>query len=316
MNKKINIGIDIGGTKINIGLVKENGEIITRIKMAVVRDLESERMIEMTSREINQLIEKSGLSIQDIHSIGVGVPGTVDIRTGFVEYCPNLNWEDVPAGLLFGEYLKSEVRIAQDSRLAAWAEYLLGAGRNYRSMLCITLGTGIGCGIIIDGKIFHGAMNTAGELGHTVFEKNGYSCICGNQGCLERYSSGTGIIQRAQQLFPNKFKNMAHKSESVFELAYRGDQEILTFIRVVVEDLAIGIANAVSLLSPQAVILSGGLCEHEDLIIKPLSELIYQYGYYSWVRKRQLKVERAQMGSDAPMIGAALLYKTFENAED
>lgn len=159
-------------------------------------------------------------------------------------------------------------------------------------------------------------MNTAGELGHTVFEKNGLSCICGNQGCLERYSSGTGIIQRAMQMFPDKFKNMAHKSESVFELAYRGDQEILTFIKVVVEDLAVGIANAVSLLSPQAVILSGGLCEHEDLIIKPLGELIYQYGYHSWVRKRQLKVERAQMGSDAPMIGAALLYKTFENVKD
>ena len=226
-----------------------------------------------------------------------------------MEYCPNLGWEDVPAGAIFEKYLGAEVRISQDSRLAAWAEYLLGAGRNYSSSICVTVGTGIGSGIIIDGKIYHGAMNTAGEIGHSVFEKNGRLCNCGNHGCLERYSSGTGMIERALEAYPEKFADRPHKAETVFELAYAGDQDMLKLIRCVVEDLAIGIANAVSILSPEVVIISGGLCAHDELIIKPLGELVDKYGYYSWVRKKRLKIEKAQLGPEAPMIGAALLYK-------
>ena len=198
----------------------------------------------------------------------------------------------------------------------AWAEYLLGAGRKYRSMICVALGTGIGSGIIMDGRIFHGAMNTAGEIGHCVFEKDGRPCNCGRRGCLERYCSGTGIIQRALEAFPEKFAGLPHRSESVFQLAYAGDQDVLALIRSVVEDLAVGIANAVSILSPQAVIISGGLCDHDELIVKPLVQLVNQYGYRSWARKKLLKIEKAQMGSDAPMIGAALLYKAWNKKSE
>ena len=134
-------------------------------------------------------------------------------------------------------------------------------------------------------------------------------CSCGNHGCLEDYCSGTGILQLALELFPEKFANLPHKSETVFQLAYAGDGDMLALIRKVVADLAVGIANAVSLLSPELVIISGGLCQHETLIIEPLRELVYQYGYHSWTRKKRLKIEKAQMGSDAPMIGAALLYR-------
>lgn len=314
MNRNINIGVDIGGTKINLGLVKENGDVIAKKIMPVDKKLDPKKQIEIISHKIKQLQENQKISNQDINSIGVGVPGTTNIRTGFVEYCPNLGWEDVPASSIFREYLGKEVFIGQDSRLAAWAEYLFGAGKKYKSMLCITLGTGIGCGIIMDGAIFHGAMNTAGELGHMIFQKNGYLCNCGNHGCLERYCSGTGIIERALQRFPEKLNHLPHTSESVFKLAYEGDQEVLDFLHEVVEDLAIGIANAVSLISPEAVILSGGLCEHEKLIINPLQDLVHKNGYHSWVRKHQLKIEKAQMGSDAPMIGAALIYKALEKS--
>jgi glucokinase len=239
------------------------------------------------------------------------VPGTADYKTGLVEYCPNLGWEDVPAGEIFKKNLGVDVSISQDSRLAAWAEYLLGAGRGFNSIICVTVGTGIGCGIVLDGKIFHGSMNTAGELGHSVFEKDGRPCNCGNHGCLERYSSGTGVFDRAFEAYPDKFVDRPHKSETVFELAYAGDQDMLGLIRRIVEDLAVGIANAVSILSPEAVIISGGLCEHDELVVKPLKELVDKYGYYSWVRKKQLKIEKAQMGPEAPMVGAALFYKAL-----
>jgi glucokinase len=312
MDENISVGIDIGGTKVHVGLVTENGKVIDDQRLPVENNLEPDALIETICGHLDELLETNQLNKSDILSFGVGVPGTADIKTGNVEYCPNLGWEDVPAGAIFGKYLGREVIVSQDARCAAWAEYLLGAGRKYQSMICLTLGTGIGSGIIMDGRIFHGAMNTAGEIGHCVFEKDGRRCNCGRQGCLERYCSGTGIIQRALETFPEKLANLPHRSESVFQLAYKGDQDALMLIRDVVEDLAIGIANAVSILSPQAVIISGGLCDHDELIAKPLEQLVNQYGYHSWSRKKLLRIEKAQAGSDAPMIGAALLYKAME----
>jgi glucokinase len=223
----------------------------------------------------------------------------------------NLGWEDIPTGDIFSYHLRVKVRVSQDSRLAAWAEYLLGTGQKYRSSICLTLGTGIGGGIIIDGKIFHGAMNTAGEIGHSIFQKDGRHYNCGNDGCLERYCSGTGIFERANEAFPEKFKNLPQKAETVFDLAYAGDKDMLNLIRCIVKDMAVGIANAVSIIYPEAVIISGGLCEHEELIIKPLKELVFHYGYHSWVRKKRLKIEKVRLGPDVPMIGAALFYKAF-----
>ena len=309
MSETISVGIDIGATKANVGLVTSTGQIIASVRIPVQRHSSAEDFIETLCGGVNRLIEANGLKKADITFYGVGVPGTADSKTGLVEYCPNLGWEDIPAGAIFQKHLDAEVLIAQDSRLAAWAEYLLGAGQNYRSFICVAVGTGIGGGIIIDGKIFQGALNTAGEIGHSVFQKDGRLCNCGNHGCLERYASGTGMIERALEAYPEKFADRPHQAETLFELAYAGDQDLLRLIRCMVEDLAIGIANAVSILSPEAVIMSGGLCIHDDLIIKPLGELVNQYGYYAWVRKKQLKIEQARLGPEAPMIGAALLYK-------
>jgi glucokinase len=311
MREIISLGIDIGATKANIGLVTSSGKIIDSARISVQSDMRPEDFVKMLYREVEKLIRINGFNKEEIYFYGVGVPGTADYQTGIVEYCPNLGWEDLPLGALFKKYLGLDILVSQDSRLAAWAEYLLGAGQNYKTNICLTLGTGIGGGIIIDGKIYHGAMNTAGEVGHSVFQKDGRLCKCGNQGCMERYSSGTGIIERALETFPEKFVDLPHRSETVFSLAYAGDQDMLALIHEVVSDLAVGIANVVSILSPEAVIISGGLCDHEELIIKPLRELVYQSGYYSWTRKKQLKIERAQMGPEAPMIGAALFYKTI-----
>jgi glucokinase len=311
MIERVHVGIDIGATKANLGLVTEVGDVLDSDRVPVRSDISAGSFIQTLSQQVEGLLSSNELTKGQIAFYGAGVPGTADVSTGMVEYCPNLGWQDIQAGELFKEHLGVDVKVAQDSRLAAWAEYLLGAGIGYQTIICVTLGTGIGSGIIIDGKIYHGALNTAGELGHTVFRKDGLPCSCGNRGCLECYSSGTGIIERALQVFPEKFNSMPHKSESVFELAYRGDREVLGFIRGVVEDLAVGIANAVSLISPEAVIISGGLCEHESLIIEPLRELVNHYGYYSWVRKKRLKIEKAHLGSDAPMIGAALLNRSL-----
>ena len=311
MTEPISVGIDIGATKANIGLVTAAGHIIDAVRIPVQRDVAAESFIQTLCHAVEQLLAANGLTKNDCIFYGVGVPGTADYTIGLVEYCPNLGWEDVPAGALFKKCLGVDVVIAQDSRLAAWAEYLLGAGRNYRSSICVAIGTGIGGGIIIDGKIFHGALNTAGEIGHSVLEKDGRACNCGNHGCLERYASGTGMIDRALEAYPEKFVNRPRQAETIFELAYAGDREMLDLIEQVVADLAVGIANVVAILAPEAVIISGGLCIHDELIVKPLKEQVDRYGYHAWTRKKRFKIEQAQLGPEAPLIGAALLYKAL-----
>ena len=309
MKNKLNIGIDIGGTKVNIGIVDSEGKIMKNIIMSSDTKKEPELFIKTIVDKMKALLINECIELEDIHFIGAGVPGTADVRTGNVSYCPNLFWYDVPAGKYFEKYLGREVTIAQDSKNAALAELLFGAGRGYSDILCVTIGTGIGGGIIINNKLFNGANNTAGEIGHTPIVKDGRKCVCGNFGCLEQYVSGTGILARAMERFPEKLEDRQKKSESVFDLAYEGDQEVIDFIEECVDDLAYGISNAVSLISPQAIIISGGLCVHEELFIKPLEKKIYNRGYYSWTHLNTLRVHKAQLGSNAPMIGAALLYK-------
>ena len=307
--KKKNLGIDIGGTKVNLGVVDECGNVLFSTRMQTDAKKEPELLIAEIAEKAKNLLEQNSMKLADVEFIGAGVPGTADVHTGLVSYCPNLSWYDVPAGAYFRKYLGREVRVAQDSRNAALAELLFGAGRGYSDILCLTVGTGIGAGIIINKKIFNGGMNTAGELGHTPIVKDGAECICGNSGCLERYASGNGMTRLALERFPDKFEGMEKKCESISELAYAGDQEICAFLDECIDNLAFGIANAVNLLSPEAVIISGGLCEHEKLSIEPLKKKIIERGYYSWTRLNRLWICKAALGSDAPMIGAAMLYQ-------
>ena len=312
MADKYSIGFDIGGTKVNIGIVRENGEVFDKVRIPSTGAKQAEGFVVEICTAAKELLAKNQLNLNDIYFIGVGVPGTVDAKTGIVTYCPNLYWYDLPIGDLFQDAFGRKVVIMQDSRNAALAETLFGAGREFRNTLCISIGTGVGCGIIIDRKIFYGGMNTAGEIGHTPIIKDGRPCVCGNRGCLERYVSGPGITEQALERFPEKFKREEDKKcEYVFEMAYHGDKEILAFIDECVDNLAFAIANAVCLLSPEAIIISGGLCVHEDLVVKPLREKIMKRGYYSWTKPDSLKVCKAQLGSDAAMIGAALLYKSL-----
>ena len=207
-----------------------------------------------------------------------------------------------------------QIQVIQDSWAGALAEHEFGAGVGYSDMACVTLGTGIGGGVILNNRIFAGAMHCGGEVGHIVVERKGRACNCGNHGCLERYSSGTGIFEQALERFPEKLKEMKPGAESVFELAYAGYEPALALIEESVQMLAMGLANLVGILSVEALIVSGGLCEHEELILKPLEKYIPKYGYYSWTRQNRLVVKKAELGCDAPMLGAAFIYRGLDAA--
>ncbi len=306
MKGKKYVGIDIGGTKVNIGVIDENGTIITSKKIRTDISNSIERFVKAVCEELSELLLNEQLRLEDIEQIGIGIPGTANREQGVIEYSSNLFGSNIPIGKYFEERLERKIALVQDSWAAAWGEHLFGAGRNRDDFLCITLGTGIGCGVIMKGKVYAGAMNTAGEIGHVPIIKEGRKCSCGKYGCLERYASGTGILEQAMELFPGKLKR-EKKAEKVFELAYKGDQDALQLIHACVDKLAYGLAIIVNILSIDTIVISGGLCVHEELIIKPLPELIMKYGYDAWSCKKSIRVIKAELGSYAPMIGAAFI---------
>lgn len=309
-NRKVNVGIDIGGTKVNIGIVNEDGKILDKSKISSENSSDMSKFVKQIAEALFDLINRNEISAKEINFIGVGVPGTVDMNTGTVEYCPNLMWENIPLPDYLKEYFPDvKIKVIQDSWAGAIAEHEFGAGTGYSNMACVTLGTGIGGGVICQDKIFAGGMHCAGEIGHIIVQKGGRKCNCGNYGCLERYASGNGIFEQGYELFPEKFTDRTMNAETVFELAKEGYQPALDLIDNSVRMLAIGLANMVDILSIEAIIISGGLCEHDELIVKPLQQYIEEYGYYSWRRQNRLQIVAAKLGSDAPMLGAAFIYK-------
>ncbi len=311
---KKHIGIDIGGTKIRMGIMDEKANMIA-IQTIPMRDIPAKRIIDQTCDAVEEMLEKVNISMDEINGLGIGIPGTVDSVTGTIEYCPNIAWSGVPVKEYFNKRWDKRACVAQDSRLAALGEALYGAGRGYGNIACITIGTGIGCGIIMNGEIFDGGMNTAGELGHITVEPGGRSCACGNKGCLEQYCSGTGILRGARARFPHKLEENA-RTEDVFELAYRGDVEALLLISDCVDILARGVGTLINLISPETVILSGGLCVHERLIIEPLRERVFLYGYPAWTGQKKLVVKKAELGEYAPMIGAAAFGLKYSEKDE
>lgn len=294
----------------NIGIVRMDGTIIDRLRMTSVGANEIRKFVRNIFQKTEGLLAKHDLNLADVYFIGIGVPGTVDMEQGMVEYCPNLFWEMIPLQEIFQEFFRDKyIKVIQDSWAGALAEHEFGAGKAYENMACVTLGTGIGGGVILQNKIFQGGMHSAGEIGHIIVQKDGRTCNCGSHGCLEKYASGNGIYEQAAELFPEKFVGRTDNAETVFALAYEGDEEALDLINESVKMLAIGLANMVNILSLEAIVISGGLCEHTELIVKPLQKYINEYGYYAWTRQERFVLRCASLGSDAPMLGAAFIYK-------
>ncbi len=301
------LGIDIGGTKVFGGLIDEQGRAQDRFRLASKEYATPQVLAGAIGKSVSQLLRNNKLSLCNISHLGVGIPGTADWTTGQVIYSPNLFGESVPLGDYLEEAIGLRPTIVQDSWAAAYAEYLWGQKKAYRDMLCITLGTGIGCGIIQQGRVYSGTLHTAGEIGHVSIDMNGRLCGCGRRGCLELYASGTGIYAQACERFPKKLANKPLCAETVFELAYSGDEDALALIHESVDKLAFGLGTLINVLACSSIFISGGLSAHEDLMIKPLSEAVVRYGYPAWSHRVRPLVRRAALGEEAPMIGAAFL---------
>lgn len=304
------IGIDVGASNGRIGILDAGGRLLGKRK-ADIREMKrsSAATMEFISREAEGAVRDAGLRPEDIGFIGLGFPGTVDDARQSILFAPNLGWTDVHIDPYFRAFPAARVALVQDARAAAFAEYLLGAGKGEPVLVCITLGTGIGGGIVIDGRAFHGGLNTAGEIGHMLVQENGLRCACGKSGCLEAYCSGTAIVNAARQLPGVRREGGVSSAEQVFRLARDGDADCLDVIRRCAHYLGIGIVNVVNLFSPTSVVLSGGMCEQEELLIRPVREFVLAHAYSLSVRSPGFRIGKASLGEDSPMIGAGMLYR-------
>jgi len=306
---KYSVGVDFGGTKVSVALVDDKGHIVEKSILPSGMEKRCRAMVAQVSDEIKCILKRYGLQLGELYSIGVGIPGTADREKKIALLCPNLAWDNEPIGEFFIDELGVDIHLIQDTRAAAIAELVYGVGRRFTDFICVVVGTGISCGIVIDSKIYHGAFNTSGELGDIVIEKDGRLCNCGNRGCLEQYVSGVGIISIAMERFPKDLQGMPETAKSVFDLAESGHEGAILLLMEANEKLALCLAAAINLLSPQAVVISGGICENEEFFMKPLKHSINKFAYKLWVLQNPNGVFKSDLTSEAPLIGAASQHK-------
>lgn len=310
IKKKISIGVDIGGTTISTGILNDVGNIIYKNSFKTEPDGGSAKIIGTVISNIRSSLDAINVSVTDIKSIGIGVPGTADTKKGVVVFAPNLFWTNVSLSGIIKDAFKVPVFISQDSRAAAWAEFIVGSGKGYKNIASVTLGTGIGCGMILDGKLFHGGLNTAGELGHTIVELNGNKCNCGKIGCLEAHSAGLAIVREGKKI--PRIEKLINKNpgelsvKDVYSLAESGNPDARYITDSVVSYLGIAFVNLINVNSLEVISISGGISNAPDnLLIDPLRKFIKERAYSAAADK--VKLVKSSLGDNAPMIGAALL---------
>lgn len=305
---KYYVGIDIGGTKINIGILDSNDELIGNKVTPIPEDKSCLSVLKIAADTFTELLEEYEIEKSDVASVGIGVPGTVSADFRVAEFVPNLGWFNEPISDIFKELSSISASVLQDSRAGAYGEYKAGNGKGSNTLICITLGTGIGTGIVINGEIYHGALLSAGELGHIPVAENGRPCGCGKNGCLECYAAGKGLDQTAKEFYGEDAT-----ARDLFEAAENGDEDAHFAINQAIDMLGRVIVSAINLISPDCLIFSGGLSAQTQLYLTPLIEYIKNHSYKTKGQK-ELKISLAKWKEHSPMIGAALFGK--ENAKN
>lgn len=288
-------GADIGGTKINVGILNENNELVINKKIKI-RDIKN--LCDDIYAILCEMCTEAGISYSEIISFGVGVPGTVTEDKKRLIKAPNIEILSENTAFELEQKLKIPTALIQDSRAAAWGEYICGGGKGAKTLICFTLGTGIGTGIVIDGKIYDGALGQSGEIGHIPICPDGRECGCGQRGCLEKYCAGGGLDITAKEVL-----GKSKTSADLFEEAKKGNKIAIGEIEKAVKKLGNAIVGAVNLLSPDCILFSGGLSNQDELYINPVIEYVRAHCYKT---DRLPIMKIAELGENAPLVGAAL----------
>lgn len=307
------IGIDLGGTNIAVGVVNDAYEIIARHSVPTGAQRSADAVIGDMIAAVETVLAKAGITAADCQSIGIGSPGTCDSQRGVVVRAYNLQWFDVPVCQMLQAHFGIPVHLSNDANCAALAETVAGAAKGCHNMVLITLGTGVGGGIIINGKI-HAGMRTAGaELGHTLLVLNGEPCTCGRRGCWEAYASATALIRQAiaaAKVHPESQLARIPPEEitgrTVFDCADRGDATAQTVINQYCIYIAAGFTDLVNALAPEMILLGGGISHQGERILRPIRDYVANncFGQHEGAIP---VIRTALLGNEAGIIGAAAL---------
>ena len=313
------IGVDLGGTNIAIGLCDGELNIVDKGSVPTLAKRDPELIIKDMAALALKIVERNNLTPADVEYVGIAAPGSVDPVTGIVEYSNNIQMKNFPIVEIFKKYFPTErVYIANDANAAALGEALAGAAKGAPTSLMITLGTGVGGGIILDGKIYAGGVNCGGaELGHTVIVAGGRQCSCGRRGCFEAYASASALSAMTRekmhelslkgihsQLFEEEKHDGKVSARTAFNAMRKGDVYGKMIVDDYIEYLAIGITNMVNIFQPHVLAIGGGVCNEKDYLLVPLLKHVNRE-QYTRDSAHKTKIVTATLGNDAGIIGAA-----------
>lgn len=315
--KRYFAGLDLGGTFVKGGIADENGVLLIKDKIPTGKERPYAEIATDMAALVKTLACKAGVEIE---GVGIGSPGTVDSHNGVIVYSNNIAWKNVPLGAELQKRLNKPVFLTNDANAAALGESFVGAGKTYRSILFLTLGTGVGGGIILDGKLFEGNKSAGAEVGHTVIRLNGERCTCGRRGCLEAYTSATALIRQTKREMEKDTEKSSLlwtlcdgcldkiDGRSAFDAAARGDKIARRLLNRYLTYLAEGIANFANIFRPEAILIGGGISGSGEQLRLPLQRKVNKR-LYGGSRYAPVKVEIATLGNDAGLLGAVKLAK-------
>lgn len=310
------IGVDLGGTNIATGVIDENYKIIGRGKVKTRAPRPAEAIFDSIKEAVDMAVVNAGISYDEVLSIGIGTPGSVNKDTGAIEFSNNLKFHNVPAKAMLEERLKKPVYLENDANAAALGEAVAGSGNGVKNFVAVTLGTGVGSGIVIDGKIYRGSNFCGGEMGHMVINVDGIPCNCGRKGCWEKYASATALVSQAVEAMQGNKASLLWQTcdgdlnkvdgKSIFDAVDLGDETAKAVVNRYLYYVAIGIANVVNALQPETVCVGGGISGQGEKILQPIRDIV-KAERYSVYAEKQANIVPALLGNDAGIIGAALL---------
>jgi len=310
------IGIDLGGTNIVSGVVNSNYQIISKAKKKTNLPRSSEEIIQDMYATVLEAAEKANLFLDQIKYIGIAIPGVVDSKNGVVPYSNNLQFYDVHISDRMHELTDLPVFIDNDANAAALGEFSVRKDQGINNLVAITLGTGVGSGAIVDGRLIRGFNSAASELGHTVIKFEGYPCTCGRKGCFEVYASATGLIRLTKEKMQKEKDSLMWElvdnsidkvdGQTPFDALRQGDSAAKDVVDLYLKYLACGITNAVNTFQPEIICIGGGVSNQGLALIDPITKILSKKSFSRYC-KEQTKVVTAVLGNDAGLIGAAML---------
>lgn len=310
------IGVDLGGTNIATGVVNEKNEIIGRGKVKTCAPRPAAEIFDSIKEAVDLAVKDAGIDYKEVSTVGIGTPGSVNKETGEIEFSNNLRFNNVPAKEMLEDRLKKPVFLENDANCAALGEAVAGCGDGVKDFVAVTLGTGVGSGIIIDGKIIRGHNYCGGECGHMVINVDGIQCNCGRKGCWEKYASATALASQAVEAMQKNKESLLWKTcdgdlnkvdgKSIFDALDLGDDTAAAVVDRYLYYVSVGLTNIINALQPEIVCIGGGISAQGEKILRPIRKYI-NGEHYSIHSKSQTGILPAKLGNDAGIIGAALL---------